>query len=167
MNALKSWLVLVTALTSRVPSLHVSWIKMYSSGIMKSLINKYEEYNFFNVFSFIEAVLITYYGNTPNTSTSFNICKQYQVQMQKETNTYLRWFSRGLAKKKTSNDDEKYEYAIHMKGRKQRKRKVSAYCYYNLNIFLIHHVFKKSQDISMIHHRFLTSNYLITNTAPH
>jgi len=30
MNALKSWLVPVTALTSHVPCLHVSWTKMYS-----------------------------------------------------------------------------------------------------------------------------------------
>lgn len=57
---------------------------MYYSGITKSLTYKYEEYTFCNVFSFIKAVLITYYGNMPNTSTLLNICKQVQMQKREK-----------------------------------------------------------------------------------
>lgn len=47
MTVLKFLLVLVTALTSHVPCLHVSWIKIYSSEIMNLLTWNFEEQIFF------------------------------------------------------------------------------------------------------------------------
>lgn len=80
MTALKFRLVLVTALTSHLPCLHVSWIKIHYFEIMKLLTWKSEEQIFFfNMFSFIKAVLIIYYSNMPNTAALVNIFKQIKM----------------------------------------------------------------------------------------
>lgn len=72
------------------------------------------------MFSFIVAVLITYYSIMPNTSALLNIFKETNVKGDK-----ILTFGGFLDdwQKIPSNSDEKHEYTIHIKRREQIKKK--------------------------------------------